>query len=250
MSLEDVKRQYINKVHSIGKLGLGALFPNDFELYIFALELVDSEGDTEEYFIFPINPTSFEEVSNSNATITKTAGGIVVMNSNTFIPVSINMSGNFGRRFRILIGGDLITFTSLAHSSSAGSFQSFKGPTNTKKAVFNTKIKSGYGSIKILETILNKSRNLDRYNKPYSLYLYNLALGNSYLVKENSFTFKQDMSSNMIWNYTIQLTGLGNLDTFEGKDRTKSLRSKLIFSQVAQRAANVAVNRARKSLGI
>lgn len=248
MSLDNIKREYINKVHSIGKRGLNALFPNDFELYIFALELVDSKGNTEEYFIFPINPTGFEENQPTNTSITKTAGGIVVMNSNTFVPVDIVMNGNFGRRFRILIGQELIDFSSLSYSSVSGFFQSFKGAQNARKAIFNSRIKSGYGSIKILETIINKSKNLDQHNKPYSLYLYNLALGNSYLVKAVNLSFKQDMSSNMIWNYTLQLKGIGNLDTLEGNKNTKSLTASLSFAQAAQKIANQTLNNTRRIL--
>lgn len=250
MSLSNIKRNYINRVHSIGKIGLNALFPNDFELYIFALELVDSKGNTEEYFIFPINPTNIEESQPSNQTITKTAGGIVVMNSNTFVPRDIIMSGNFGRRFKMLIGQELIDFSSLQYSSTSGFFNSFKDAQNFRKSIFNSKIKTGYGLVKVLETIVNKSQNLDQYNKPYSLYLYNLALGNNYLIKATNLTYKQDIGSNMIWNYTLQIKAIGDLDTIEGARSAKSLSASLAFSAATQRVMNQSLNKARQILGV
>ncbi len=250
MTLSNIKRNYINKVHSVGKIGLNALFPNDFELYVFALELVDSKGDVEEYFIFPINPTSIEESSVSNQTITKTAGGVVVMNSNTFIPRDIIMSGNFGRRFKMLIGQELMDFASLQYSSVSGFFKSFKGAQNVKKSVFNPKIKTGYGLVKVLETIVNKSQDLDQFEKPYSLHLYNLALGNNYLIKATGLTYKQDIGSNMIWNYTLQIKAIGDLDTIEGIRSQKSLSASLATSAAMQRVMSQSLNKARQILKV
>lgn len=248
MSVQALKKQFISKVGVLGKVGLNSLYPNDFELYVFALELVNSKGDTEEYFIFPVNPSNFEESSQSNTTVTKTMSGVVTLSSESFNPVDIMISGTFGRRFKMLIGGDLIDFSALSYSTKSGLFSAQKAGQKFKKSIFNSRIKSGYGSCKVLEAIVKKSHALDQYSKPYSLYLYNLALGNNYLAKALNITFKQDMSTNGIWNYTLSLKGLGNLDSIDGGKSLKSLSASLATSSVIQGASNVALNKATSLL--
>lgn len=243
MSVQALKKQFVSKLGVLGKAGLNALYPNDFELYIFALELVNSKGDTEEYFIFPVNPTSFEESSQSNTTIIKTMGGVATLNSETFNPVDIIMSGTFGRRFKMLIGGDMIDFSALSYSTKSGMFNANKIGQKFKTSIFNSRIKSGYGSCKVLQSIINKSHSLDQFNKPYSLYLYNLALGNNYLIRALNLTFKQDMSSSGIWNYTMQLKGLGTLESIDGGKSQKSLSASLATSNIIQGASNRALNK-------
>lgn len=250
MSLDSVKRAFISKTGALGKVGLNGLYPNDFELYVFALELVNSKGDTEEYFILPINPTNFEETQPANTSIIKTMGGVVTIDSNTFDPVDIVMSGNFGRRFKALLGGELIDFGALSYSSKSGAFSASKAGDQFKKSIFNSRIKTGYGCIKILESISKKSTSLDQFNKPYSLYLYNLALGNSYLIKIMNLNFKQDMSSNRIWNYTMQIKGIGEMDSIEGGRSQGSLSASLATTKVIQGAANVALGKTKDLLSL
>jgi len=246
MSLEFVKKQFVSKLDVLGKVGLNGLYPNDFELYVFALELVNSKGDTEEYFIFPINPTSFNESRSANTSIVKTMGGVVTIDSDTFDPVDIIMSGSFGRKLKFLIGEELIDFGALSYSTKSGVFENVKD--TFKKGVFNSKIKSGYGCTKLLEAISQKSTGLDQYNKPYSLYLYNLALGNSYLIKITNLTFKQDMNSNGVWNYAMQIKGLGTMDSIEGNRSQKSLSASLATTKVISDATNTALSKVKNLL--
>lgn len=248
MSLDSVKRSFVDKLGSLGKVGLNGLYPKDFELYVFALELVNSKGDTEEYFLFPINPSNFEESAPANTSVVKTMGGIVTIDSNTFDPVDIMMSGNFGQKFKALIGGELIDFGALSYSSKAGVFSPSKANGTFKETIFNSKIKTGYGCIKLLQTIVEKSRGLDQFNKPYSLYLYNLALGNNYLAKVLNLTFKQDMSSNKIWNYTLQIKGIGTMESIQGVRSQKALSVSLGFTKIVQGGANVALGKAKNLL--
>ncbi len=246
MSLEFVKKTLVTKLGALGKVGLNGLYPNDFELYVFALELVNSKGDTEEYFVFPINPTNFDESSQANTSVVKTMGGVVTIDSNTFDPVDIIMGGNFGRKLKFLIGGEQIDFGALSYSTRSGVYKNAKD--TFKKGVFNSKIKSGYGCIKLLQSFQTKSTGLDQYNKPYSLYLYNLALGNSYLIKILNLTFKQDMSSNGIWNYSMQIKGLGTMDSIEGGRSQGSLSASLAAAKIVQGAANVALSKTKSLL--
>src|SRR3989304_7996208 len=104
MSLEQTKQRYLSLISTIGKSAVGALYPDEFAVWITALELVDSSEKTTDYFLFPLNPTSISESENQIVNIKKTAGGISTISTETFMPSIINLSGNFGRKFKVLIG--------------------------------------------------------------------------------------------------------------------------------------------------
>ena len=48
MSIESEARRFHAASRNIGKKALNALYPNDFEIYIFALELVNGDRETED----------------------------------------------------------------------------------------------------------------------------------------------------------------------------------------------------------
>ncbi len=239
---------------TLGKTGLNALYPNEFELYIVGLELVDPAGKTVEFFIFPINPSSIEEVNTPLTNIKKTAGGITILSTNTFVPVNINLRGNFGRKLKFLMNQELINFAGVAFGEgninveTAAKTLKDKIVGNFKKGIFSRTLKTGYGCIKTLERICTLSNELDETtNKPYSLYFYNLALGNSYLVKYMNLTFNQDQSSNMIWNYNLQLTGILPVDQVKSVSQ-RGLTASMSSQNILQKAGNQALNSARALL--
>ena len=71
MALNSIIERQRSLLTSIGRAGLNALFPNDFEFYMVALELVDSESRTIEYFSFPILPSNIREQSTPITNIKK-----------------------------------------------------------------------------------------------------------------------------------------------------------------------------------
>ena len=169
MGVFETDARYKDLLRTVGKRVLNTIYPNDIEIYIVAFELTNSRGQTKEYFIFPINPSSITEQMPFLTNIKKTAGGISVLNNNTFVPTNIAISGNFGRQFKILLGQELVHFSAIKFSTAAGDFVSqLKGAANFKGAVFSTSIKTGYGCTKVLESILLKSSQLDEYQKPHS----------------------------------------------------------------------------------
>ena len=229
MSLESTKEKAFGLFKTMGKSALAALFPNDFEVYITALELVDSNEKTTDYFLFPLNPQSISESENQIVNIKKTAGGISTTSTETFMPTIINMAGNFGRKFKILIGQNIVDFQAFFFSENK--FQS-------SPQTFNDTIKNGYGCIKILEKIIKKSNQLDQNGKPYFLYLYNLSFGKVYLVKcINQPTFSSSMEQNMIWQYNVQFQTLAELGQITNRNAIKSNLQLLAFSQI-QKALN------------
>lgn len=234
----DTLNKYKGLISTVGKPAANALFPNDIELYVFALELVDSSDNTEEYFVFPINPKNIRESYSPLMNIRKTAGGINTISTQTFVPTDIFLQGNFGRQFKFLNGKQTISFSSF-------SFNRISAPFSFQE--FDPSIKTGYGCIKIMERIIKKTQKLDSNNKPYKLYFYNLALGNNYLVKPVSLSFNQNENENMIWEYNLQLKSLARIEDISNED-LNSLTSTLSSNNIIQKAGNVALGAIRKAL--
>lgn len=227
MSVESEFSRFLALNRTIGKRALNALFPDDIEIYIFAFELVNSDGGTEDYFIFPVNPNSVTEQNSPIQNIKKTAGGITVLNTTTFSPSDITLQGNFGRKFKFLAGQEIVSFASINFKPSLSDF----------KPSFSKNIKTGYGCTKVVEKLIQKSNSLDKKGKPYGLYFYNLALGNSYLVKCTGYSFYQSQETNIIWNYNIALRSLARVEDISGKDQ-RSLTVALSANQAIQGTVN------------
>jgi len=226
------KSTYLRLLNSIGKAAISALYPNDFEIYLCTLELVDSEGKSIQSLIFPVNPDSISEMNNMIVNIQKTNQGVSVLKTKTFIPVDISLSGNFGRRFRFLLGA-----TGL--DAAAVSFKSKQDEAEEgEPKEFSKQLKTGYGCTKVLEKLIKKSNTLDGKGNPYRLYFYNLAFGTSYLVVPLSIGFKQDMGTNMIWNYDLNMKAVAPLTGELAVDPKKM--AKLIAFGTLQKVANTA----------
>lgn len=231
MSLESNVRRFHSLSRSLGKRALNALFPDDFELYIFAFELVNGDDITEDYFILPINPNNITELSTPIQSIKKTAGGITTLNTTTFAPTTISIQGNFGRKFKFLAGGLLVNFSAIG----------FKPPSGKIKSVFSKSFKTGYGCYREMERILDKSNTLDGKGQPYSLYFYNLALGHNYLVKFTEITPSMNQESNMIWNYSLTLKSLCRIEDIVKKDK-RSLTGAMSAKSFLQSSINNVAN--------
>lgn len=201
----------------IGRAGVNALYPNEFEYYAVTLELTDSQGDTVEYLTFPVSPESMMYDNATLVNVKKSMAGVTALDNETFQPRNIEMTGTFGRKFKILLNNELgeVNIRKSEDSTVNGHFNTFKAnAVNVKTAIFDPKLKTGYGTLKVLEAIIEKSRGLDKNNQPHRLYLYNPALGHNWLVKVRSVNFQQDRTnSNMLWKYNLQLAALAPVES-------------------------------------
>ena len=84
MSVESTNEAFRNILRTQGRRSAQILFPNDFEMYFSAFELVDSSGRTVDYFAFPLNPENIAEFQPEIVNIKKTNAGITVLSNNTF----------------------------------------------------------------------------------------------------------------------------------------------------------------------
>lgn len=249
MSLDSVIGKFEAAKKSMGKAGLNALFPNDFEYYLFALELVNSIGVPVDYFAFPILPESIQEEHNELTNVKKTMGGTVVLKTSTFTPRDLILSGNFGRTFKVLINDTRLSVAGFSLSMRNGVFTIPSPKELVKKALeFSSFAKTGYGCVKAIEAIKEKSKQLDTYNKPHVLYCYNPILGNNYQVEVMSFSHSQDdKQSNQIPRYNLRLKAVAPLDSLLGFDAF-SLEKNLSLNLI-QQGANSLAGSIRKSIG-
>lgn len=205
MSLLALQDKIAKITSSVGKAGLHALAPNDFEYYLFALELINTKTNkTEEEFTFPVNPNSFTSSQAYKTTVTSTAGGVVVLSTDAFVPLNIELSGTFGRKLRILLGR-------MSSNSSEFDFQ----------------IKTGYGTTKILERIAGKCSSIASNGGLYKLYLYNLSFNQTYLIEPESFSVNMTLENNMLWNYALSLKAIAPASLSDVRTIKKSIAASL-----------------------
>ncbi len=243
--VQEVEEKYKRQRAQLGEAALHALYPKDFAFYFLALQLVDSQNNTIDYFAWPVLPDEIRETHTELTRINKTMAGVNVLKNPTFNPRQISIRGNFGRKFKILIGGQSIEFAGFNLSIKNGKFNiSNNNILDGVVPQFSSFAKNGYGCIKLLEAIKEKSKKLDGNQKPYSLFLYNPILGNNYQVEFNSFSHFQDKDQhNMVPGYSIQLTAIAPLDSVLSRiNNIKSAIKNLTLVGLQKLANQVASN--------
>lgn len=235
MSLPQTRARFRQLLDSVGRATLHSIFPDDFEYYACALELVDSKGSVVESLIFPVMPNEMEESKVPIVNIRKASAGVVSLYNPTFVPFEMRISGNFGRRLRLLINDKSVVLSSIATSLvKTGSVGDHEPPQ------FSVKVKNGYGTVRIMEKIYKKSFSLDTYGKSHRLFFYNLAFNSSYLIEIMNFKAFQNEQQNMIWNYVIGMKAIA--PAYAVRENNKgALANVLIFDNVSK-AANTLAN--------
>jgi hypothetical protein len=239
MSIENAARKHLGVLTSIGKVGLNIIYPKEFELYLCALELTDENYNTLKYFVFPVMPTNMDETQTTTSNIKKTLGGVVVLNTPSFTPRDITIAGTFGRKFRVLLGDDMMDFASSFTAADGGlSPSSVLGGVGQ---IFDERIKTGYGCLKILEEIINSANIVDNIGSR-RLIFHNPALGNSYLIKPTSLKLSQSQETNMIWSYSLSMKAIALLEHLMSSERLQNERLRLNATGYIQQTTNRAID--------
>lgn len=233
-------------IETAGRAILASQFPNDFEVYLCTLELADSKNNTIDFFTFPINPNAITKTEPKRENIRNTAGGVTVLSSPTFVPQEINIRGDFGRTFKLLLslGGGASSLAGAAYSLSAGKWSlgdvSGKSTNSLKSTSFDPSVKNGYGCTKILQAIISKSNGVDKDGLPFRLYFYNMALGESYLVvvPPAGLSLSQNLQKNMIWEYSLTMTAIAPLESVAGEKKAKTALTKICTAAAIQKGVN------------
>jgi len=233
----------LGQVSEFGRSYLNTLYPNDIELYLAAMELVDSLGNTVKYFVFPVMPNSIQKTEQSRNTIKKSSSGTTVLISPSHVPSEIQIKGDFGRGFKILTSPKDEFVLAYYNGGSKDALQ-----FNTSEYSFG--VKSGFGCIKIMQSMVQQLTKLDQYSKPYRLYFYNLALSESYLVTvlPGGFTLLQSYDRNMIWSYTLTMQTLANLDDIMSSDQSKKSAKTIMSTKTIQSGINAVASEIKNIL--
>ncbi len=248
MPIEGARSRYGQLVNTVGRAALSSLYPFDIEVYLMALELTDAAGDTIDYLTFPIMPDQITKSEPTRTSIKKTSGGITVLSSNSYVPQDIQIKGSFCRSFKVLINPKEQGESGVAFSTSRGVYDLTQVNTRTsniifRPPIFNIGVKTGYGAIRILKSIVNKANGVDLNGEPFRLYFYNLALGESYLVTipPTGITVSQSLDKNMIWQYTLNMTTLAPLNALSNRTGPTSL-TRVLATGVIQQGINTVGN--------
>lgn len=224
MSIENVARRHLGVLTQIGKVGLNISHPKEFELYLCALELTDENYNTLQYFVFPVMPTNMDETQTFVSNVKKTLGGVSVLNTPTFIPRDITLAGTFGRKFRVLLGQDYTEF--ISSFKTVDDKMTFQSALDGIFQLFDDRVKTGYGCLKIMEEIVNSVNKVDELGSR-RLILHNPAIGNSYLIKPQSLKLSQTQETNMIWSYSLSLKAIASLDHIMSSEKLEEQRVRL-----------------------
>jgi len=213
--IQDISDRYIKD----GKAKLAQNFPRDFELYMCALELVDPDGEQIDYFLFPIMPKNINKNETEATSVQFAFSGISVFNKDGFTPNELIITGDFGRALKMVELNKESLVRGINYSISEGYYSSSDVNLGknfvTKVSEIPFGIKTGFGCIKILQSIISKAKSHDSKGRTFHLYFYNPALGESYLVvptKNPLVLSMNDQSTNMIWQYTLNLVIIADLN--------------------------------------
>jgi len=226
--------RYTRLVGEIGRSALSSLYPDDFEFYLCALELVD-DGSTIDYFVFPVQPSSIQKTEPVRTNIKSSMSGISVLRNSAVIPQEIVIRGNFGRNFKILS----MSGVAFGIDTDVRDFSVRSADIEYQK--FSGSVKTGYGATKILQNIISGANKVSvKTSKPQQLYFYNMALGESYLVTPPpaGLVLSQSQEMNMIWQYTLNMTVLAPLyEVYTTKNEKLSSRM-LLSNNAIQKLSN------------
>ena len=193
--LNNFRRDFKQLSASVGRSALHAQYPNDFEYYACSLELLDLDGNVKDILVFPIMPSNMSENIKTNTNVKKASSSVVSLYNPSFQPFQINISGTFGKRFRILLGD--------------GELDGVAFRLNTQRfGEYSVEIKSGYGVTKILQSMIENSLQYDENGKPLVLVFNNLSFNSSHVVEVVNYSFTQSEQQNFLYNYNVSFTAL------------------------------------------
>lgn len=228
-----------DQILSYGKQELAKKFPRDFEVYMCALELVDQDGSPVDFFLFPVMPRNISKNETESTSIQHSFSGITIFNKDGYIPDELTIDGDFGRSFKLINNQDSQYYKGISGVSiSDGYYTSDSINTGVvdKKMEFPYGVKTGFGCIKILQSILHKAKSHGPTGITYKLFFYNPALGENYLVvpTKSPLTLSQnEQSSNMVWQYRMSLVIIADLADVEDRQiDEKSMKNTLSVEQV------------------
>lgn len=212
---------FMEMANNLGRAALHVIMPDNVEHYLCTLELLNVEGEQQGFLSFSVMPENITESHTPIQTMTKTHSGIVTVFSDTFAPVDINISGQFGRKFRIVakckdpIDINKKAFFGLNLGKVGNAVTGFLKDNGVA-------VKTGYGLTKVLEHMLQYSNKTDEWGRPYFLVFRNYAFNTAYVVNVMGYTFTQNVATNMLWQYQMNLQAVADAKEFNLTKQAKN----------------------------
>lgn len=220
MDTKIVRERALSISKDLGRGALHATSPDDFEFYACTLELVDSDFNVLDIFHFPVMPTGVNIGRQSLVSIRKTGRGFFSQYNESFVGNTISINGTFGRKFRLMV------------STQIGSnFKTGKG------GQFDLRVKTGYGALKLMERIINKSFE-SKNGRPLLLLFHNMAFNQSFVVEVLQFNPTQSMENNMMWNYSLEMKALADVNKMDLESSNTNRLVNLLSSSVINSGIN------------
>lgn len=166
-----------------------SLYPDEFEYYACSIIVEDSTSKMVDLFNFPVMPNSISISKRPLATIKKTARGYSNQISTSFSGDVISINGTFGRKFKLIM------------------FENYDN-TISNEGKFDSKMKTGYGALKMMEKLIYKSTQLDEHGSPHRLFFVNYSFNEMFYVEPVNWSKQQSLENNVIWNYSLELKAL------------------------------------------
>ena len=200
---------------------MNMIAPDNFEYYNCALELTDYDGNTVAYLSFDIMPNNIVIQKQPIVSIVKTITDTYTITNDSFNPFSISIQGTFGRKLRLLT-------TSKDINESKG----FSKMLNGNIGVFfdsDILVKTGYGVIKMMQKIIEKSNSFNDRNDYHYLIFHNYAFNTHNVVKVNSFDFNISTENNFMWFYSLNMTAIDKAEDYrEGREKVEDFIKKFM----------------------
>lgn len=234
--INNIENEVSGVLTTIGKAGLHALAPDNFEYYLCSFELLDSSGNTNGFLNFTVMPNNIMETKNPISSIIKTNTGITTLFNSTFSPIDISIQGTFGKKLKILFGNKDV--------------KKPEGIPILNGNIFgDIQMKTGYGIIKSLKFIMDESNKLDENGKPNILIFNNYALNTSYIVEVKQYSFSQSVENNTIWYYSVEMKAVAPSSSIKIQDGKKSFFGS-IASLLISKGLNKILSEISKKIGL
>jgi len=194
----------IDTLIAAGRSSIHAMAPDDFEYYMCSLELLDSEGVTKGFMMFPVMPNNIMETKTEILSTIKTNSGIVSVFNPTFVPREISIQGTFGRKLRMISN-----FVEVEEAPSNW-FRNVVGGSYGKLTGSKTIFKTGYGMMRAMKKMVDTLYKLDENGRPHIMIFNNYAFNSHYVVEIPQSSFSQSTGENMIWYYNLEMRAIAN----------------------------------------